>query len=101
LTARTAWALYLGALAIPIVALVWLNASEFARWFATGICPGGPMDRAAAPCNAFEFASIVLLGGWAAFIVVPALLGWMLVATLIFRWARSRTSRELWRQERR
>jgi len=88
MTARTAWALYLAALAIPLVALVWLNAAEIARWWATGICPGGPMDRVAAPCSALQFVGIVLLGGWVAFLVVPALVGWMLVATLIFLWAR-------------
>lgn len=87
-TSRLAWGLYVFTLAIPIAALVYLNSSEVANWFATGMCPGGPMDRVAAPCSVLEFVSIVLLGGWVAFLVVPALLTWTLLATLIFRWAR-------------
>lgn len=77
-----------GALALPVVALCALNAAEILHWLRTGHCPGGPMDRAAGPCGPLEFVGVVLLGGWAAFLVVPLLviwyaavgLGWWVVA---------------------
>lgn len=63
--------------------------AEIAGWLTTGMCPAGPMDRAAAPCGVLAFMQIVLLGGWAAFIVVPLLAGWTLVATLVLLGSRA------------
>jgi hypothetical protein len=36
------------------------------------------MDRPAAPCSFADLAVIVFLGGWVAFLVVPALAVWEL-----------------------
>jgi hypothetical protein len=42
------------------------------------------MDRPAGPCGPAEFVFVVFLGGWAAFVVLPALLAWLLGATIAF-----------------
>lgn len=54
---------------------------ELATWLVAGTCPGGPMDRRAAPCGPLEFFGIVFLGGWAAPFVVPVLAVWWALAT--------------------
>lgn len=66
------WALALA----PIVLLFTLSASDTVRWLQTGDCPGGAMDRPAGPCGPLDFVWIVLLGGWVAYLTVPALAAW-------------------------
>lgn len=61
---------------LPPGVLAWLGRAELTRWARTGLCPAGPMDRPEAPCDLFELVGIVIFGGWAAFLVVPMLLGW-------------------------
>lgn len=85
--ARERWfllAAYVAMLLAPLVLLGSLSSAEIATWFSTGMCPAGPMDRPAAPCGILELAFIVLLGGWVAFIVVPALVVWALVCTVAY-----------------
>ena len=65
-----------GLAVLPLGLLAWLGRAELARWATTGLCPAGPMDRPEAPCGLFEIVGIVFFGGWAAFLVLPVLLGW-------------------------
>ena len=73
---RTLVSLYVVGLLLPWTCLAALSRREIATWLTTGMCPGGPMDRPAAPCGPLSFFAIVFLGGWAAFLVVPLLLVW-------------------------
>jgi hypothetical protein len=93
MTPRTARTLYLLALAFPLAVLAWVNAAEIGRWLDTGMCPGGPMDRAAAPCGLWGFVGVVMLGGRAAFVVVPVLGLWVVGATALYALTRRRAAR--------
>lgn len=80
--------LWLGLALLPIFVLVAVNTHEILLWLQTGHCPAGPMDRPAMPCGPIDFILIVLLGGWVAFLVVPALILWwlgLLLVAVLFR----------------
>ena len=81
---RFSWRAYGLALLLPVAGLVALNIGEIVTWLQTGLCPGGPMDRPAAPCGPLRFLWIVVLGGWAAFLVVPLLLVCWVAITIGF-----------------
>ncbi len=74
-------AVYLLGIVAPFVVIGALSRLEIAAWFALGVCPGGAMDQPAAACGFFEFLFRVFLGGWAAFVVVPAIVIWWAVWT--------------------
>lgn len=81
------WALgvsYALALLVPLVGIGALSSHEIDVWLSTGMCPAGPMDRPAAPCGLVDLFTIVFLGGWAAFIVVPVLAAWALGCTAVW-----------------
>ena len=90
---RVARGVYVGALALPFACLAVLDRAAIATWISRGTCPGGAMDQVARPCGSGEFFVRVFLGGWVAFLVVPALLGWWLVASVAFVAARRRLRR--------
>ena len=73
---------YLLLLASPVVVILALSHAEVTSWWMTGMCPGGPMDRPAAPCAFPTFFFVVVLGGWLAYLVVPALSVWWIGWTL-------------------
>lgn len=76
--------LYVLALCAPVAVLAFVGAHDLSTWLETGFCPGGPMDRPAAPCSAAELAFLVFLGGWAAFVVVPLELLYAAACTAAF-----------------
>lgn len=84
---RTKQTLWLMALAGPVVLLLAGDGGATVHWLRTGECPGGPMDRFPTSCGPLEVA-LVLLGGWAAFLVLPLLVGWWAGVTGIFVLAR-------------
>ena len=75
------WA-YALVLSAPFVALGVLNHAYIAHWWQTGTCPG-PMDRHG-PCGVAQMLFVVFLGGWACVVVVPALVVWALLWSLVF-----------------
>ena len=81
---RFSWRAYGMALLLPAAGLALFNIGEIVTWLQTGMCPGGPMDRPAAPCGPLRFLWIVVLGGWAAFLVVPLLLACWVAITIGF-----------------
>lgn len=81
---RTKWMLsgiYVFALILPLIVVAFFSTHEIVTWLSTGMCPAGPMDRPSRLCGAAEFFVIVLLGGWAAFLSVPILIGWWILCT--------------------
>ena len=84
---------YLGILALPLVLLLWISAADIARWWQTGMCPGGPMDRSAAPCNIGTLLLVTVLGGWASPIIMLLLGAWSALWTVVFLVARTVASR--------
>ena len=80
------------ALVTPFLCIGWFSRPEISHWLATGMCPGGPMDRPAATCGPLEFFSLVFLGGWAAWLVVPLLCAWWLACGLLLWLTRHRRS---------
>jgi hypothetical protein len=92
MTQRTKWIglAYALVMVLPLVASALLNRQEIATWLSSGLCPGGPMDRPAAPCGPVDIMFIVFLGGWAVFIVLPLLIVWWTAATAAFFLARRR-----------
>jgi len=88
----TAKVLLAAALVAPFVAIGVADRSAVARWLSTGVCPGSAMDHPAAPCGAGEFFLRVFLGGWAAFVVVPALVGWWATCVAAFALVRRRST---------
>lgn len=81
---RFSWRNYWLAMLAPLVGLLLLNAGALGDWLRTGICPGGPMDRPAAPCGPVGFVMTVVLGGWAAFLVIPLLVVCWIGITIYF-----------------
>jgi len=73
--------IYAFALVLPLVVVAVFSQHEIATWLSTGMCPAGPMDRPSRPCGPVDFFAIVFLGGWAAFIFVPILLGWWVLCS--------------------
>jgi hypothetical protein len=92
---RISWRRYGVAMLVPVVGLLLFNAAALGDWLRSGICPGGPMDRPALPCGPLDFVWIVLLGGWAAFLIVPLLvLCWAGITIYFVLAARSRRSQQ-------
>lgn len=91
---------YVAALMLPFAAIALLERATIADWLVTGMCPGGPMDRSAHLCGFGELFSIVFLGGWVAFLVIPVLVVWFVLCTAaflctvaFFSWRRRRAQR--------
>lgn len=77
MTTRARWGIGGVLLAlVPFVVTGSFSGPEIWTWLQTGTCPGGPMDRPPRPCGPLGFFFSVFLGGWAAFLVVPALALW-------------------------
>jgi len=91
-TRVTLAAVYAAALLLPFAWITLHSGGDLQRWFDTGVCPAGPMDRPARPCSLFELLVIVFLGGSVAFMVIPALALWWALVTGIAQlvWRRIR-----------